>query len=279
MSKQKNNDIQDKYRRFSEEMDKFELPSEQELLDLIQQHDAAKADGKQVDFTPVHKETKTTKPLWRYAAAVLLLVFLGTAAWLVVWNSPFSSTPNNNSPSNNPAAGTITADNEDSFRQGISDSIPPETMPAHSEANSDANPLLLSQVNNDNTAKTRNQGQVATSTILPNMTCEEYIVIADDQTIPTDSTDSPALDNGHPSRLTIKDVDMKQDEVNDRRALHGDKKDKHRKRHKANIEKNDNRDKNINVIVPKQNTYKGYTNFPRPHYIPSANGNTRVIYY
>lgn len=76
------NEIQDLYSRFSNEMDKVVLPSADELMQLLDEHD--RGDRHAAPFVPLTPRRRW----WRYAAAAVLLVGLATAGWLGLGGEP-----------------------------------------------------------------------------------------------------------------------------------------------------------------------------------------------
>ena len=116
-------DLEQMYRRFSEQAERVPLPTEEQLLELIRQQPQVAAEPKsvRVPLQPTRRSCNTH--MWRYAASVLLVVSVGLVAWLMTRPQPAPMVADKQTPAPTPAGNTLTNDS------ALGDSLVPAVMP------------------------------------------------------------------------------------------------------------------------------------------------------
>ncbi len=132
--------IKELYKHFSDEMDKVVLPSADELVKMLDQYDGKERKGAPV-IVPV-VPLKPRRKVWHYAAAVLLLVGLGTAGWFYFGGQE------------GPLTASTTSDNGDSHSNVLPQREQQETLVA--DSNAVTLPDALDGTSNDNTFLAQN---------------------------------------------------------------------------------------------------------------------------
>ncbi|MBQ6097186.1 MAG: hypothetical protein IJK99_05510 [Bacteroidales bacterium] len=277
----KNNEIEKLYGRFSKEMDSIPLPSEDELMQMLDRHDAQEV--RQVPFVPVVRK----RTPWRYAVAALLAGALFVFGWLL-W-------PQEGSPS--PKVAEQAESGERRAESGaMQDSVIPATIaepeiikPRHL-ASRKAESGKRKAESDGRTADSAVQQETVKPVVLP---VEQLPALA--ETEPADTTAAPQQDaadstatspkpeheiDDYPERPTIKETEDIIKQENSQRALRKRKLSGKRKSHdkdgKSFIEKQKMERDGVRVVTPKSTPPPSA---PMPHYIPMGNGQSRIVWY
>lgn len=266
-------DLEQKYRRLEKSLEAIDLPSSYELRVLLEQHDR-ESKGK-APFVPLTHPVRRSllRPVWRYAASILLLIAMGWVGWLFLRQSP---TPESGAA---PVAGTPVGDStsKDYKRQ---DSLLPVSpmLEWHQEGSQMA--FELPQSEREHIHYDRHDNEIYKADAFSHSRDTSGDLMADNDELlpktdysPGDSNADPHVTSDYPDRKTMKDVDLKQNDNIDRRALRDESKKPAKKKRKLNVEKNDrdNTSNDVNVIVPERTA--------RPHQVPIGNGRFVTVYH
>ena len=277
----KNNEIEKLYGRFSKEMDSIPLPSEEELMQLLDRHDAQGV--RQVPFVPVRRR----RTPWRYAVAALLAGVLFVFGWLL-W-------PQEGSPS--PKVAEQAESGERKAESGATqDSIipatiaEPEIIKPRQLASMKAESGKRKAESDGRTADSAVQQETVKPVVLP---VEQLPALA--ETEPADTAVAPQQDaadstgtspkpeheiDDYPERPTIKEAEDIIKQENSQRALRkrklSGKIKSHDKDGKSFIDKQKNEKDGVRVVTPKSTPPPSA---PMPHYIPMGNGQSRIVWY
>ena len=278
----KNNEIEKLYGRFSKEMDSIPLPSEEELMQLLDRHDAQEV--RQVPFVPVVRR----RTLWRYAVAAMLAGALFVFGWLL-W-------PQEGSPSPMLAEQAESGERRAESGRSTQDSVIPATIaepeiikPRH----------LASRKAESEGRKAESEGRTTDSAVRQEIVAPVVLPVeqlpALAETEPADTAVAPQQDvadstgtspkpeheiDDYPERPTIKETEDIIKQENSQRALRKRKLSGKRKSHdkdgKSFIEKQKMERDGVRVVTPKSTPPPSA---PMPHYIPMGNGQSRIVWY
>lgn len=285
----KNNDIEKLYARFSKEMDSIPLPSEEELMQMLDRYDAQEV--RQVPFVPVVRK----RTPWRYAVAAMLAGALFVFGWLL-W-------PQEDSPSPMVAEQAESGERKAESEMATQDSVIPATIAepekikprqiASRKAESEerkAESGKRKAESDGRTADSAVQQETVKPVVLP---VEQLPALA--ETEPADTTVAPQQDaadstgtspkpeheiDDYPERPTIKETEDIIKQENSQRALRkrklSGKRKSHEKDGKSFIEKQKMERDGVRVVTPKSTPPPSA---PMPHYIPMGNGQNRIVWY
>ena len=278
----KNNEIEKLYGRFCKEMDSIPLPSEDELMQMLDRHDAQEV--RQVPFVPVVRR----RTPWRYAVAALLAGALFVFGWLL-W-------PQEGSPSPKVAEQAESGELKAESGMATQDSVIPATIaepeiikPRH----------LASRKAESGKRKAESEGRTTDSAVRQEIVAPVVLPVeqlpALAETEPADTTVAPQPDaadstgtspkpeheiDDYPERPTIKEAEDIIKQENSQRALRkrklSGKIKSHDKDGKSFIDKQKNEKDGVRVVTPKSTPPPSA---PMPHYIPMGNGQSRIVWY
>ena len=265
----KRNDLKTMYRRFGQEIDKVPLPSEDELLALINREPAAASDSapRRVAFAPAKRHQRSR---WiRYAAAVLLMVSAGAMGWLLLRQPDAPTMADRPSQPATPAGPAADSTHATTSRPDSLQPVP--LLPMADEV------LLAEQPATQNPQAAADSAErpqhLAPSSAAPDGLLSDLPVMTHDAA--TDSSDLLHLTPDYPERPLMKDKDIKINEDNSKQTLREKKIQEARRRQKFRMEKNNNNENSdVNVIAPNPSTPQ-----PRPHWVPTGNGHHTRIWY
>lgn len=266
-------DLERKYRKLEQSLESIDLPSSDELRTLLEQHDRDAQQG--APFVPLSRPVRRSlqRPVWRYAASLLLLITMGLVGWF------FLRQPSSTDSGMSPVAVTRT-DDSTSEDNKCPDSLRPVTplldwqreegLMAFEQSPSE--PLQRSQ--------DRPDSETGRSSILSHTRDTAGMLVDNDddlpksRCLPVDSSADPHGLSDYPDRKMLKEVDLQKDENSDRRALRENPKKPAKRKRKLQVDKNDkdNRNNDINVIVPEKTA-------ARPHQVPLGNGRFITVYH
>ena len=278
----KNNEIEKLYGRFSKEMDNIPLPSEDELMQMLDRHDAQGV--RQVPFVPVSRRRTT----WRYAVAALLAGALFVFGWLL-W-------PQGGSPSPMVAEQTESGERKAESGTATQDSVipatiaEPEIIKPRQLASRGAESGKRKAESEMPTTDSAVRHEIVAPVVLP---VEQLPALA--ETEPADTNAAPQPDvadtsatspkpeheiDDYPERPTIKETEDIIKQENSQRALRkrklSGKIKSHDKDSKSFIDKQKNEKDGVRVVTPKSTPPPSA---PMPHYIPMGNGQSRIVWY
>ena len=278
----KNNEIEKLYGRFSKEMDSIPLPSEEELMQMLDRHDAQEV--RQVPFVPVVRK----RTPWRYAVAALLAGALFVFGWLL-W-------PQEGSPSPKVAEQAESGERKAESGMATQDSIIPATI-AEPEI---IKPRQLASRKTESgerkaesempTADSAVRQEIVAPVVLP---AEQLPALAETEPADTNAAPQPEVADtsatspkpeheidDYPERPTIKETEDIIKQENSQRALRkrklSGKIKSHDKDGKSFIDKQKNEKDGVRVVTPKSTPPPSA---PMPHYIPMGNGQSRIVWY
>ena len=271
----KNNEIEKLYGRFSKEMDSIPLPSEDELMQMLDCHDAQGI--RQVPFVPVRRR----RTPWRYAVAAMLAGALFVFGWLL-W-------PQEDSPSPMVAEQAESGERKAESGMATQDSVIPATI-EEPEIIKPRHLALREAESEGRTTDSAVRQEIVAPVVLP---VEQLPALA--ETEPADTTVAPQQDaadstatspkpeheiDDYPERPTIKETEDIIKQENSQRALRKRKLSGKRKSHdkdgKSFIEKQKMERDGVRVVTPKSTPPPSA---PMPHYIPMGNGQSRIVWY
>ena len=269
-------DLEQMYRRFSEQAERVPLPTEEQLLELIRQQPQAAAEPKsvRVPLQPTRRSSNTH--MWRYAASVLLVVSVGLVAWLMTRPQPAPMVADKQTPATTPAGNTLTNDST------LGDSLVPAVMPLvnYEEA------LMATQPHTQQLTPQADDTAAGVRVPLPMETydggllSDEVAPIAPVAPDGTDSSMQPHYTPDYNEHQLIKEKDIRANEEADQKTIQPKQQQPTKKnnKRKINLEKTKKNSKknDVNVIVP-QNQQTGRA--PRPHVVPTGNGHHTTIWY
>ncbi len=278
----KNNEIEKLYGRFSKEMDNIPLPSEEELMQMLDRHDAQGV--RQVPFVPVSRR----RTPWRYAVAALLAGALFVFGWLL-W-------PQGGSPSPMVAEQAESGERKAESGMATQDSIipatiaEPEIIKPRQLASRKAESGKRKAESDGRTADSAVQQETVKPVVLP---AEQLPALAETEPADTAATPQPdAADStatppkpeheidDYPERPTIKETEDIIKQENSQRAWKKRKLSGKRKSHdkdgKSFIEKQRKEREGVRIETPKPAPLPPT---PMPHYIPMGNGQSRIVWY
>ncbi|MBR6330564.1 MAG: hypothetical protein IKR79_02820 [Bacteroidales bacterium] len=270
----KNNEIEKLYGRFCKEMDSIPLPSEDELMQMLDRHDAQEV--RQVPFVPVVRK----RTPWRYAVAALLAGALFVFGWLL-WPQEGSPSP------------MVAEQAESGERKAESGATQDSVIPATIEEPEIIKPRHLASREAGSEGRTTDSAvrqEIVAPVVLP---VEQLPALA--ETEPADTAAAPQPDaadstgtspkpeheiDDYPERPTIKETEDIIKQENSQRALRKRKLSGKRKSHdkdgKSFIDKQKNEKDGVRVVTPKSTPPPSA---PMPHYIPMGNGQSRIVWY
>ena len=278
----KNNEIEKLYGRFSKEMDSIPLPSEEELMQMLDRHDAKGV--RQVPFVPVVRK----RTPWRYAVAALLAGALFVFGWLL-W-------PQGGSPSPMVAEQAESGERKAESGMATQDSVipatiaEPEIIKPRQLASRKAESGERKAESEMPTADSAVRQEIVVPVVLP---AEQIPALAETEPADTAATPQPsAADTSatspkpeheiddYPERPTIKETEDIIKQENSQRALRkrklSGKIKSHDKDGKSFIDKQKNEKDGVRVVTPKSTPPPSA---PMPHYIPMGNGQSRIVWY
>lgn len=268
MNKRKDN-INDIYRQFSSEMDRITLPSDEELMQLLDRHDAE--NRQRAPFIPLTPRRHT----WRYVAAAVLVGVLAVFGWMF-W-------------SGEPSQGPITADIQtDSITtEQQPDTIVP-TMPQPTFPDRDSRIAAIHSPDSAASAHPVVGRNTADTLSLPATPNVQQQTIAE-QELPQPINEEQPADNGsdttappqepargieeYPQRPTTEETEkiIRNGNTN-RRALRGNRKRHTNKKKDGFIDK---KNKEREGLYYEIKTAPVQT----PHFVPNGNGGHTTFYY
>ncbi len=278
----KNNEIEKLYGRFSKEMDNIPLPSEDELMQMLDRHDAKGV--RQVPFVPVGRRRTT----WRYAVAAMVAGALFVFGWLL-W-------PQEGSPSPKVAEQAESGERKAESGMATQDSVipatieEPEIIKPRQLASRKAESGKRKAESEMPTADSAVRQEIVVPVVLP---AEQLPALAETEPADTnaapqpDAADSTATSpkpeheiDDYPERPTIKETEDIIKQENSQRALRkrklSGKIKSHDKDGKSFIDKQKNEKDGVRVVTPKSTPPPSA---PMPHYIPMGNGQSRIVWY
>lgn len=274
-----NNDLDNLYARFNDAIDSVTLPSEDELMRLLDKHDAQQP--RQVPAVPVVPVVRRSHIL-RYVAAAAVVGLLAFFGWMI-WPQTHSQQQ------------PIIAIKQDSNNTVVeqNDSISPtiQPLPQHSIETKTAS------LKKDNTTPTQtvNVSDSSVENIIPTATPEtpQTMVAASEPTDTAITTPQPNENDSidtqqnqergieeYPVRPTIKETEDIIKDENNQRALRHRKasRRKNNNRREGNfIRKQSEKKDEIRTISPP--TTPSPNPIPRPHTTSLGNGKTQTIWY
>ena len=270
----KNNEIEKLYSRFSREMDSIPLPSEEELMQIIDRYDAQ--DDRQAPFVPIGRR----RTVWRYAVAAMLAAAMLVFGWLL-W--PQGGTPSPVVAESHGDTIVVEKEKTDSIVPTII-AVPDNIKPRQIASMRTGKPKLR-QVGFDSAVLQEiNDLDVLPAEQLPILAeTEQADTAVAPQPVDADSASAVPMReheiDDYPDRPTIRETeDIIKKEYNLRaikkRKLSGRKKTRV-KAGESFIDKQKDEKEEIQVVVPKS---APSSSAPMPHYISTGNVSSRIIW-
>ena len=262
MEKQGNKkDLRRLYDELGEELNKIELPSGEELHQLL----AGNVGGERRSAPYVSLSRQ--RPVWRYAVAAMLVLALGVGVWM------FERNPNGHPvvaerPSE-PLPDDTVAPVADSIIQPVPVAPQPEgTVLASVGVKKDE---VVPAVEADSTVV---PAQVPAEAVAPLLAVEdtsgEKMPVAESKDTLEEPAQLPHIIDNYPDKPTADEVEKVVRDENNRRALRSNRKRRANKQKEGFIEKQKKQ---------REGIYYDIKIVPTPHFVPNGGGSHIIMYY
>ena len=264
MEKQGNKkDLRRLYNELGEELNKIDLPSGEELHQLLAKNSQAKRRG--APYVPLSRP----RPVWHYAVAAMLVLALGIGVWMVERNP--NGAPVVAEQPDEPLHYETVTPVADSIVQPVPDAPrPKETVFASVEVKEDN--VVPETVADSVVEPVFVPVEVDAPLLAVEDTVKEELNVAESKDTLKKPDELPHIIDNYPDKPTVEETDKIIREGNNRRALRGNRKRHINRKKDGFIEKQKEQREGIFIeikTVPMQT----------PHFVPNAGGGHTIIYY
>lgn len=263
MEKQGNKkDLRRLYNELGEELNKIDLPSGEELHQLLAKHSQGKR--RSAPYVPLSRP----RPVWRYAVAAMLVLALGIGVWMFERNP--NGAPVVAEQPGEPLHNETVAPLADSIVQPVPDVPQPKgTVLASVEARGEK--ALPEAAADSVPAPVIVPVEVEAPLLAVEDTAKEDMPVAESRDTLEEPATLPHIIDNYPDKPTIEETDKIIREENNRRALRGNRKRSVKRKKEGFIEKQNEKREGLFFEIY---TVPVYT----PHFVPNGNGG-HILFY